>query len=215
MRESDKGLFITFEGGEGAGKTTLIKSLNDYLLSLKKDVLCTFEPGDSNFGKSIRATLLDVKSSIPAEAEFFLYLADRAYHVENTILPGLAEDKVVLCDRFTDSSVAYQGAGRGFTSLEKIEEMSLVSTKGLEPDLTFFLDISPKESLKRIKGEKDRLESEALSFHEKVREGYIYLSQENPHRILVIDAEKSMEEVFSAAKKHLDVLLNESLKIKS
>ncbi|MCH9621931.1 MAG: Thymidylate kinase [Chlamydiia bacterium] len=201
------GLFVTFEGGEGAGKTTLIKSLHEYLNSLNKQVLSTFEPGDSEFGKSIRDTLLFAEEAMPSESEFFLYLADRAYHVENMILPALEKDVVVLCDRFTDSSVAYQGAGRQFVSLERIEEMSLVSTKGLSPDMTFLLDIEPAKALLRLKGKKDRLESENIAFHERVREGYLTLAAENPHRIIVLDAEKSKEELFKQAKDHLDSFL--------
>ncbi len=204
----DAGFFVTFEGGEGAGKSTLIQSLHDYLLSTGKDVMKTFEPGATDFGKSIRATLLDdLKSDIPPESEFFLYLADRAYHVKHKIFPALAAGKVVLCDRFTDSTVAYQGAGRGLISLERAESISLIATKGLTPDLTFFLDIDPNTSLARLKGAKDRLESEDISFHEKVRKGYLTLAKENPHRMIVIDATMPKEEVFEHAKKHLDIFM--------
>jgi len=205
-----QGLFVTFEGGEGAGKTTLIKRLHDYLSSMSREVLSTFEPGDSEFGKSIRKTLLFAESPMPSESEFFLYLADRAYHVENMIIPALEEDKVVLCDRFTDSSVAYQGAGRRFVSLDRIEAMSLVATKGLSPDLTFLLDIDPRKALLRLKGEKDRLESENITFHERVREGYLAIAADNPHRIVVLDAEMTPDELFEHAKKHLDGVLEKA-----
>lgn len=202
-----KGLFITFEGGEGAGKSTLIKKVKEYLLSLQNEVLCTFEPGDSEFGKNIRSAVLDGNEKIPPEAEFFLYLADRAYHVDKMILPALDAGKIVLCDRFTDSSVAYQGAGRDFVSSERIEEMSLVSTRGLTPDLTLYLDIPPKIAFKRLTGKKDRLEREDISFHEKVREGYLLLAEENPHRIIVINAQDTIEQVFAATISHLETLL--------
>jgi dTMP kinase len=208
MRKSS-GLFVTFEGGEGAGKTTLIKRLHQYLESLDKKVLTTFEPGDTEFGKNIRNAVLH-SSAMPAQSEFFLYLADRAYHVEHVIEPALKDDVVVLCDRFTDSSVAYQGAGRQFVSLERIEEMSLVATKGLSPDLTFFLDIDPAKALLRIEGEKDRLESEDISFHQRVRVGYLTLARENPHRIIVLDAEMSKDDMFEAAKKKLQAFLEKA-----
>lgn len=201
------GLFVTFEGGEGAGKTTLIKRLHEYLLQKDQQALQTFEPGDTKFGESLRRTLLHAENDIPAEAEFFLYLADRAYHVEHTILPALKQGKVVLCDRFTDSSVAYQGAGRAFVSLDRIEEMSLVSTKGLTPDLTFFLDIDPRKALLRLQGEKDRLESENITFHDRVRKGYYEIARENPQRVIVLDAEKPKDVIFEEAKKHLDAFL--------
>ncbi|MCH9616757.1 MAG: Thymidylate kinase [Chlamydiia bacterium] len=207
---NEKGLFITFEGGEAAGKSTLIKKVKEYLVSLEKDVLCTFEPGDTEFGKSIRAAVLDGNEKIPPEAEFFLYLADRAYHVEKMIMPALESGKMVLCDRFTDSSVAYQGEGRRFVSLERIEEMSLVATRGLTPDLTFYLDIDPKIAFKRLTGKKDRLEREDISFHEKVREGYLLLARDNPHRIVVINAEDTIEDVFAVTTKHLDELLKKT-----
>ncbi len=206
-----EGFFITLEGGEGAGKSTLIKGLEKHLLSKQQQVVATFEPGATEFGKVIRSIVLDIKNTMPAESEFFLYLTDRAYHVENVIIPALKQGKVVICDRFTDSSVAYQGAGRGFVSLKEIEEMSLVATKGLSPDLTFYLDIAPDKALNRIKGPKDRLESEKISFHEKVREGYLMLAQENPHRIVVLNAENSIEGVLKIAIKHVDAWLQSKL----
>lgn len=205
------GLFITLEGGEGAGKSTLIKGLERHLLSKDKQVLSTFEPGATPFGKVIRSILLDVNNTMPSESEFFLYLTDRAYHVENIILPALKKGKVVICDRFTDSSVAYQGAGRNFIALEEVERMSLVATKGLVPDLTFYLDVAPDLALSRIKGPKDRLESEKLSFHEKVREGYLILARKNPHRIVALNAENSAEVVLKSAILHVDNWLESKL----
>ena len=203
----ERAFFITFEGGEGAGKSTLIKKVKEYLESTGKKVLSTFEPGDTEFGAKMRELVLHGEEKIPAEAEFFLYLVDRSYHVSKMILPALEEGTIVLCDRFTDSSVAYQGAGRSFVSMERIEEMSNVAAKGLSPDMTFFLDIEPKEAFKRLCGKMDRLEREDISFHEKVRRGYLFLAGENPHRIKIIDATKSIEEVFTQTKEHLDSLL--------
>jgi dTMP kinase len=202
-----EGFFITLEGGEGAGKSTLIKGLQRYLLSKNKEILTTFEPGGTEFGKQIRSILLDKNNVMPPEAEFFLYLSDRAYHVENVILPALKSGKIVICDRFTDSSVAYQGAGRGFISPKEIERMSLIATKQLSPDLTFYLQIKPIKALSRIKGEKDRLESESLFFHEKVQQGYETIARENPQRVIVLDGENSVEEVLKEAIFHLNKTL--------
>ncbi len=209
MRTS--GFFITLEGGEGAGKSTLIKGLEKHLLSKQKKLCVTFEPGATEFGKTIRSILLDPKNTMPSEAEFFLYLTDRAYHVENVIIPALQEGKVVICDRFTDSSVAYQGAGRDFVPMKDIEQMSLVATKGLCPDLTFYLDVSPEKALDRIKRPKDRLESETIAFHQKVRKGYLLLAEENPHRIVVINADESIENVLHSAIGHVDTWLQSKL----
>jgi dTMP kinase len=203
-----KGFFITFEGGEGAGKSTLIKSLSNYLTSKGKKVLTTFEPGATDFGKNIRSTLLDIKSNISAETELFLYLADRAYHVEKIILPALADGKIILCDRFTDSSVAYQGGGRGFISLEQVENMSLISTKGLIPNLTFYLDVAPEFALERITRSKDRLESEDITFHKKVRQGYLMIAKKNPQRVVVLDAKDTKEQVYEQAIKKLDFYMD-------
>lgn len=202
-----KGLFITFEGGEGAGKSTLIKTVESYLQSLEFDVLTTLEPGGTEFGKNIRKILLDKENVMCPQAEFFLYLSDRSYHVSNKILPALESEKIVLCDRFTDSSIAYQGAARGFVSLEEIETMSLVATQSLTPDLTFLLDVDPKISLERLEGSKDRLEMESLSFHEKVREGYLTTASDNPHRVRIIDAAQSKKQIFETVKEHLSECL--------
>ena len=204
----NKGLFITFEGGEGAGKTTLIRALSDYLRSKNIDVVCTLEPGGTDFGVNIRKILLDVSSDIPAETEFFLYLADRSYHVKNKILPALKQGKVVLCDRYIDSSIAYQGAGRAFVSLDKINQMNKVATGGLFPDLTFLLEISPKKSLKRINNEKDRFEMENISFHQRVQDGYHKILTENPHRVFALNAENPPQEVYKQARIKLDDIIN-------
>lgn len=198
-----KGLFITFEGGEGVGKSTLIESVKEYLHSLDMDLITTIEPGGTDFGKNIREILLNKENTMCPQAEFFLYLADRAYHVDSKILPALEEEKVVLCDRFTDSSIAYQGAARGFVSVEEIETMSLVATQNLNPDITFLLDVDPQVSLERLTGSKDRLEMESLSFHEKVRDGYLKIAQDNPHRVKILDASKTKEEIFSEVKEFL------------
>lgn len=195
------GLFITVEGGEGTGKSTLIKSLYDYLTDVKERfVVKTFEPGSTTLGKEIRNILLHRKELIiSSRSELFLFLADRAHHVEILIKPAIEEELIVLCDRFTDSSIAYQGAAREVADVDELEEICLFATDGLVPDLTFFLDLDPKIGLARIKGEKDRLEEEELAFHERVREGYLALYERHKDRICKLDAAKTQEEVFKDA----------------
>ena len=195
------GLFITVEGGEGSGKSTLVKSLYNYITDEKKRfVVKTFEPGNSTLGKEIRNILLHRKELIiSGRSELFLFLADRAHHIEVLIGPALREDLVVICDRFSDSSIAYQGAARGIADLGVLEEICLFATDGLVPDLTFYLDLDPKMGLSRIKGEKDRLEEEVVEFHERVREGYLELAEKHTDRIYMLDASKTPEEVFQQA----------------
>lgn len=204
MRSS--GFFITVEGGEGTGKSTLVNSLYDYLTTEKERfVVKTFEPGSTNFGKEIRNILLHRKELIiTGKSELFLFLADRAHHIETLIRPALNENLVVISDRFTDSSIAYQGAARGIADLDKLEEICLFATDGLVPDLTLYLDLDPKIGLARIKGEKDRLEKEVIEFHQRVREGYLALTERHKDRIHRIDASKSPEVVFEEALKVLD-----------
>lgn len=196
-------MFITIEGGEGTGKSTLTKSLCKYLVEEKGFfVMNTFEPGATSLGKEIRQILLHKKEMVISKrAELLLFLADRAHHVEVVIKPALRENIVVICDRFTDSSIAYQGAARGVTNLENV---CLFATDNLIPDLTFFLDVDPKIGLARIKGEKDRLEQEVIEFHERVRMSYLELARKHKERIYTLDASQSPEKVFEDAIKILD-----------
>ncbi len=196
-------MFITVEGGEGTGKSTLTKSLYKYLTEEKGlFVVKTFEPGATSLGKEIRQILLHKKEmAISKRAELLLFLADRAHHVEVLIKPALRENLVVICDRFTDSSIAYQGAARGVTDLE---DVCLFATDDLIPDLTFFLDVDPRIGLSRIKGEKDRLEQEVIEFHERVRASYLDLARKHKQRIYTIDASQTPEKVFEDALKVLD-----------
>lgn len=196
-------MFITVEGGEGVGKSTLVNNLYSYL-TVKKElfVVKTFEPGSTSLGKEIRNLLLHKKEmAISKRAELLLFLADRAHHVEVLIKPALKENLVVLCDRFTDSSIAYQGGAR---SLGDIEEVCHFAAAELIPDLTFYLDLDPKIALARIKRGKDRLEDERVEFHERVREGYQILARKHKHRIHTLDASQSSEKVFEEALKLLD-----------
>ena len=192
-------MLITFEGGEGAGKTTLVRLLYDALTKSGRKVLKTIAPGGTQAGALIRQILLD-KKEIPLSyrAELLLFLADRAQHVEEVILPALRSNTVVLCDRFNDSTLAYQGL-RGFDE-PWLKTLCAFATQGLQPDLTFYLDLDPQQGLSRVKNRtQDRIEEEALSFHQKIREAYLHIAQEEPKRFHILPADKSPEEVFAHA----------------
>jgi len=181
-------VFITFEGPEGAGKTTQANLLSSFLEKEGFSVLLTYEPGASKVGKEIRNILLEKEVEISAKAETLLYLADRAEHVQHIILPALKENKIVICDRFFDSTVAYQGFGRGL-EVRSILEINDWATDKLKPDLTFILDLPVEAGLQRLKnGFLDRLEKEKIEFHQKVREGFLAIAKKEPERIKIIDA---------------------------
>jgi len=191
-----KGIFITFEGCEGAGKSTQVRLLKEYLEKSGKDVVITREPGGTAISEKIRQIILDrhnIEMDIVTEA--LLYAASRAQHVAEVISPALSLGKIVVCDRFSDSTVAYQSYARGL-DLKLIETLNGICEKGCEPDITFFLDIPPEEGLSRKGGadKADRLESEAFEFHKKVYNGYKELAKEYPKRIITIDAIGSLEE---------------------
>ncbi len=200
-----KGRFITFEGGDGAGKTTLMEGLYEYLLKKGAPVLKTRAPGGTDLGNKIRSLLLDGKKSIDKRAELFLFMADRSQHVQEVILPALAENKIVLCDRFNDSTVAYQGAARELNS-DRVRELCDFATGGLQPDFTFYLDIDPAVGLQRsIKksGTPDRMESEALAFHEKLRSAFHQIAEKEPSRVRVLDGSLPREVVLEQAMRIL------------
>ena len=197
MRE---GLFVTFEGGEGAGKTTLIHRLKEKLISEGFETLLTREPGGSALGEAIRHLILfrDPNIAMTPLAELQLFLAARAQHVEELIRPSLEEKKIVLCDRFNDTSVAYQGIARelGQSLVENL--CSLVCGK-VQPSLTFYLDIDPEEGMRRVHQTLrvlDSMENEGQTFHQKVREGFLKIAQDNPARVKVIDASLPKDVVF-------------------
>ena len=211
-----RGKLITLEGGEGSGKTTLLEALQKRLLSLGYAPLVTRAPGATETGKKIRDWVMHQKLPLTKQAELFLFLADRAQHVEELLLPALKEGKIILCDRFNDSTLAYQGAARG-ENLQFIEKLCLFATQGLTPDLTLYLDIPPEEGLLRAqaavvkegKPSYDRIEQEKISFHEKVRMAYRALVEKEPGRIQLIDARQSPEEVFQNALEKVLHLLRE------
>lgn len=188
------GMFITFEGADGCGKTTQQMLAADYLESKGYEVLITREPGAKGLGEDIRKILLDYKGPVSERCESLLFLADRAQHVDNMILPAIENGQIVLCDRYTDSTVAYQGYGRQ-QNLERIKKLNDFATNLLKPDLTFVFDIDVETSMQRVGKEKDRMESESKEFHNRVRNGYLKLAEEEPNRIKVLDAAKSIDEI--------------------
>jgi len=199
----EKGLFITFEGIDGCGKTTQINLLKEYLKKQNKKVILTFEPGGSDIGKNLRQILLHHNGYVDDMCETFLYLADRSQHVQTIIMENLKLGNIILCDRYIDSTIAYQGYGRGY-DIEQLELLNNIATKNLKPDLTFLIDIDIQTAQKRIGENKDRLESLDLTFHQKVREGYLKLHNKNPQRIIKLDGTKAIDEIFETIKNSIN-----------
>ena len=201
------GVFLTFEGGEGAGKTTLIDGIERHLTQHGANICRTREPGGTALSEHIREWLLnkDFSVAVGDKAELMLFLAARMQNIEEVILPALQHGKVVLCDRFNDSTVAYQGYGRALGGAW-VKEVCDAACGGLTPTLTFLLDIPPEEGLARTE-EVDRIEGEALCFHEAVRQGYRALAAEEPERFCVLDALLPPEEVLKQAVQKLDRVL--------
>lgn len=198
------GLFVTFEGGEGVGKSTLIDRLSRELTSDGYSVVQTREPGGCELGKHIRSLLLD-QEAISKKAELLLFLANRTQHVEEVIRPALSQKKIVLCDRFSDSTRAYQGAGRHIES-EEVEYLCRFATGDVAPDCTILLDVDPEIGFSRVNSSrdgKDRIEQEAMEFHLDVRKGFLSLAKQHPDRIHVIDASQSQDEVFKSVNEIL------------
>jgi dTMP kinase len=193
------GGLVAFEGGEGAGKSTQLRLLADELVGRGRDVVITYEPGDTPVGARLRELLLDPATSVTPQTEALLYAADRAEHVAHVIAPALARGAVVLTDRYIDSSIAYQGYGRGL-DVGEVTRASLWATGGLRPDLTVLLDLPAEEGLRRARGrnadaDADRLESEALDFHARVRAGFLALADADPPHYAVIAADGTPDEV--------------------
>jgi dTMP kinase len=198
-------MFITFEGGEGSGKTSVIREVEAALIKKGYQVLVTREPGGSHVAEQIRQIILDSKNtSMTAATEALLFAASRTQHLEEKVLPALKEGKIVLCDRYVDSSLAYQAYGRdlGFDFVSKANNFAM---KHL-PDVTFYLDVLPEIGLTRIRKRDDlnRLDKEEKSFHEKVREGYFKLLSMYPERIVKINANDTIEVSFNEIMKVLD-----------
>ena len=202
---SKRGVFISFEGVEGAGKSTQAKLLAEYIVELGYLVVLTREPGGTPIAEQIREILLEPGNVEMMEiTELLLYLASRAQHVHQLILPALSEGKVVICERFSDATFAYQGYARGF-DLKALEKMNRIATGGLEPDLTIFLNLEVEDGFYRKRGaDLDRLENEDSDFHNRVREGYLSIARTAPQRVKVIDARGSIEDVHRRVKECVD-----------
>ena len=196
---------ISFEGGDGSGKSTQLRLLENYLSGRGQPCMCTREPGGTKLGKMIRKVLLEAGDErIYSQTELFLYLADRAQHVQEVIEPALASGRLVLCDRFTDSTLAYQGYGRG-VDLGMLRQMNAIASRDITPDLTFLLDCPVELGLSRTarrmeeqraaEGREDRFEREKIEFHERVRQGFLELARAERNRFCVLDASRSIQEV--------------------
>ena len=192
-----KGLFVVFEGQDGAGKSTQIEALRSHLESCGREVILTREPGGTPIAEKIREMLLDRENrGMDAACEAYLYAAARAEHVQRVIAPALERGAVVLCDRFLLSSLAYQGYGRQLGE-ENIRNLNALAMRGVEPDCTFYLSLDPKEGLSRIAqrgGGRDRIEMEEMDFHTRVREGYLHCASKDIHTH-ILDARQSAEDV--------------------
>ena len=200
------GIFIAFEGGEGSGKSTQTELLKKYLESIGESVVLTREPGGTDLGLKIRKILLDNETGhISPRGEALLYAADRAHHVYSTIKPALDKGSVVITDRYIDSSIAYQGAGRILAPAE-VARISRWATESLTPTLTFILDVPADIGIKRAGSNLDRLESEPLAFHERVRNEFLNLANVDPERYAVIDATQSIEAIHEQIKERVCVL---------
>ncbi|TVX95767.1 dTMP kinase [Cohnella terricola] len=207
------GVFITIEGGEGAGKSTLISKLSEKIFQeTKRSTLITREPGGVPIAESIRNVILDTKNTeMDGRTEALLYAAARRQHLVEVVMPGIDEGKIIVCDRFVDSSLAYQGYARGL-GIDKVWEINRFATKDCMPHLTLYLDIDPEVGLSRIEAnshrEVNRLDLESLAFHKKVREGYLEIVRRFPDRIRTLDASGSSEEIVDQAWEHVKKALD-------
>lgn len=201
------GLFITFEGLDGSGKTTQIKLLYDYLKKKGLDVVTAVEPGGTKIGRKIRKILLDKDNhEMTYKTETLLFLASRAELVSKVISPALNKGRIVICDRFFDSTVVYQGIARGL-GVDEILNMSLWATGGLVPDITFLLSVKPdkgKKRMDRASKKRDRLELEKDNFRREVYEGYLSIAGKHRDRFVVIDGEKNIEDIFEEVKRKVE-----------
>ena len=202
----NKGLFITFEGADGCGKTTQLKLLAEYLIQKGYEVLITREPGAVGLGEKIREILLKYDGDVSDRCESFLFLADRSQHIDMIINPAIKDGKIILCDRHTDSSVAYQGYGRQLP-VERIKQLNDIAVNGRYPDLTLVYDVDVETSMSRVGKEKDRMESAGTEFFNRVRNGYLEIAKQEPERVKVLDARKSIEDLHKDTIKLVEELL--------
>ncbi len=195
----DRGLFITFEGIDGCGKTTQLNLLANYLKENGFEVVITREPGCKGIGEKIRSLLLNSKDDVSSNCEAFLFLADRAQNIDNIVKPAVEKGAIVLCDRHTDSTIAYQGYGRGI-DINHLKKLNTLATSDFLPDLTLVFDIDVETSQKRVGDVKDRMESIGVDFYRKVRNGYLDIAINEPNRVKVINSKDSIENIFEQVK---------------
>lgn len=204
----NKGLFITFEGSEGSGKSTQAKLVYDYLKSRRRQVLFVREPGGVAISEAIREILLDVSSEgMTDECETLLYMAARSQLVHEVIVPALNKGMIVLCDRFLDSTVVYQGYGNG-VDVGFIKQVGKFVTRGIVPRLTFIFDLDAREGLARRGEHKDRIEQRSLAYHNKVRRGYLAVARSEPKRVKIINAAGTREVIFATVRGYIDKLVS-------
>ncbi len=204
-----RGLFVTVEGTDGCGKTTQIRNIIDHLSSLGCRVVLTREPGGTRISENIRSIILDPTfTEMHSITELMLYSAARAQLVEQVIKPSIAKSETVICDRYIDSFYAYQGYGRGL-DMDMLKKITSLAIDDMIPDITIFLDLDPEIGLRRRMNAAngDRIENEQIEFHRRVYDGYKQLARENPDRIKVIDASRSVEEVWQDVRRQLDMAL--------
>lgn len=208
------GFFITIEGPEGSGKSTLTKGIIEFLKSKGYEVVYSREPGGTALGEKIRDILLISSNEMDPMTEVFLFLAARRENVSKNILPALRNGKVVICDRYTDSTLAYQGYGRGL-KIKLLRRLNKMATSGIKPDITLIVDIDPETGFQRISGKSfDRIEKETLDFHKRVREGYLKIAKIASKRVKVLDGTKDPKELLRDALSHVLKRMDEKGKIK-
>lgn len=205
VAEAPVGVFVSFEGGDGVGKSTQVALLGHHLATLGREVVVTREPGGTPLGLELRRAVLHGEDLDP-RTEALLYAADRAHHVASLVRPALARGAVVLTDRYLDSSVAYQGTGRGLGA-DEVERLSLWAVQGLLPHVTVLLDLDPAVGLARLTGDPDRLESAGAEFHRRTREAFLARAAADPARWLVLDASRPADEVAAQVRERLAPLL--------
>ncbi|WP_341924546.1 dTMP kinase [Nocardioides psychrotolerans] len=205
------GVFVCFEGGEGSGKSTQSRLLRTWLEERGHDVVLTFEPGDTPVGQELRRIVLSPETGALADrTEVLLYAADKAEHVETLVQPALDRGAVVITDRYVDSTLAYQGAGRAL-AVDEVEQVARWATRDLRPHLTVVLDLEPAAGLSRFEG-RDRIEGESLDFHQRVRAAFLAMAQADPGHYLVLDARGSIDDLAGAVRSRLEPLLAQAVR---
>jgi dTMP kinase len=206
---ADTGLFVCFEGGDGAGKSTQSRALAEWLTGLGHEVVLTFEPGGTQVGQELRRIVLSPETGeLSPRTEALLYAADKAEHVDTLVRPALERGAVVITDRYVDSSIAYQGAGR-VLELAEVTALQRWATADLRPHLTVVLDVEPDHGLGRFDG-RDRIEAEGEEFHERARQSFLALAAESPDHYLVLDGRSPVEEIAAAVRARLEPMLPEA-----